>query len=293
MKKILTILLVLACAISMLSIATADAGPFKDIPDDAWYAKSVVNCYDNGIISGTSATTFTPDKAITRAEFAAMFARAYCYAYNYADALYMQDLDGTTDAEVLEYAENATKKAFEDGIYSVDGSHYESVKHFTDVPKDAWYTPYVICMVDAGLMNGTSETTFGPNSLITREQIAAILQRWSEGSGMEKAYANAKADKDHTLEYVAKECGYTTFSKEVVINTDTLKNFKDMDSISAYAKDGVAWAYQSGIMQGVADGVFSPKTNTTRAQAATIFDRIWNDMLVSSAVNTWFAYELD
>ena len=46
--------------------------PFVDVPKSAWYAKAVKWCYDNGVVTGTDKTHFSPKKNVTRAEVAQM-----------------------------------------------------------------------------------------------------------------------------------------------------------------------------------------------------------------------------
>lgn len=48
---------------------------------------------------------------------------------------------------------------------------------FTDVPKDAWFEAGVKVLLDMGITKGTTETTFSPNTPITREQLAIFLDR--------------------------------------------------------------------------------------------------------------------
>ncbi|MBQ7871125.1 MAG: S-layer homology domain-containing protein, partial [Oscillospiraceae bacterium] len=86
---------------------------------------------------------------------------------------------------------------------------------FEDVAADTWYTDAVVWAVNNGVVNGTSATTFTPNSKITREQIAAILYRYSG----------------------AEEVG-----------EDHLKDFTDAGSISAYAVEAMNWAVANGLI---------------------------------------------
>ena len=111
---------------------------------------------------------------------------------------------------------------------------------FEDVAEDTWYTDAVIWAANAGVVNGTSETTFDPNAAITREQIAAILFR----------YAGAEA-----------------------VEEDHLKDFADADKISAYALDAMNWAVSEGLITGMGDGTVAPRATATRAQIATILMR--------------------
>lgn len=44
--------------------------PFKDVPEDEWYYKAIKYMYSAGLMQGTSADSFEPERAMTRAEFA-------------------------------------------------------------------------------------------------------------------------------------------------------------------------------------------------------------------------------
>ena len=44
--------------------------PFKDVPENEWYYKAVQHVYNAGLMNGTSADTFEPEKTLTRAEMA-------------------------------------------------------------------------------------------------------------------------------------------------------------------------------------------------------------------------------
>ena len=114
---------------------------------------------------------------------------------------------------------------------------------FEDVAETAWYAEAVIWAVNAGVVNGTSATTFDPNTAITREQIAAILFRYS---GAEKV------EEDH------------------------LEAFADADQISAYAVDAMNWAVSEGLITGMGNGTVAPRATATRAQIATILMRYCN-----------------
>ncbi|MBQ7870632.1 MAG: S-layer homology domain-containing protein, partial [Oscillospiraceae bacterium] len=111
---------------------------------------------------------------------------------------------------------------------------------FEDVAEDAWYAEAVIWAANAGVVNGVSATTFAPNTAITREQIAAILYRYTGAEAVEE---------------------------------DCLKDFTDMDKISAYAVDAMNWAVSEGLINGMGDGTLAPGATATRAQIASIMMR--------------------
>ncbi len=109
---------------------------------------------------------------------------------------------------------------------------------FTDVPEGEWYTSAVIWAANEGIVKGVTESSFEPNSPITREQIATILYRYSG----------------------EPETEYTELS------------FPDAEDVSEYACNAVRWAVSEGLLQGM-DGKLMPGALATRAQIATILMR--------------------
>ena len=117
----------------------------------------------------------------------------------------------------------------------------ESMTHpFADIAADTWYTDAVIWAYNAEVVNGVSDTAFAPAANITREQIAAILFRFS----------GAEAEE-----------------------TDHLADFTDADKVNAYAVDAMNWAVANGLINGMGDGTLAPQGNASRAQIATILMR--------------------
>lgn len=115
---------------------------------------------------------------------------------------------------------------------------------FEDIPADTWYTEAVRWAASEKIVEGYSDTAFGPTDPITREQFATILWRY------------------------AKYKGY-----DVSVGEDTnILSYEDAFSISEYAIPAMQWACGAGLMQG--DGVnLTPKADATRAQAAALFQR--------------------
>ena len=107
---------------------------------------------------------------------------------------------------------------------------------FTDVKQGSWYENAVIWAYNAGVVTGTSQTTFSPDANVTREQLVTMLFRYSGASAP----------------------------------TGSLNQFTDANQVSAYAVPAVIWAVQNGIVNGMGDGTFNPKGVATRAQLAKI-----------------------
>ena len=116
---------------------------------------------------------------------------------------------------------------------------------FADVAADTWYTEAVRWAAGEGIVEGYSETAFGPNDPITREQLAAILWRYAK---------------------------YLELDVSVGEDTNIL-SYTDAAEISEYAIPALQWACGSGLMEG-ANGSLSPRANATRAEVATMLMRV-------------------
>ena len=134
------------------------------------------------------------------------------------------------------------------GVMGADLSNYAGTK-FSDVSDGSWAAPYIAWAAENGIVNGTGETTFSPDAPITREQIAATVQRCAEGFGIA-----LRADADE-------------------------KAFTDQSQISGYAQAAVSQMAQAGILGGYADGTFRPKNSANRAEAAKILAGIFEIVL--------------
>ena len=107
---------------------------------------------------------------------------------------------------------------------------------FSDITMSAWYHDAVDSAVTSGLMKGESDTSFAPNKPLTRAMLATILYRVS----------GDKAPHSHP--------------------------FTDVPS-GRWFSDAIAWAYESGVVNGTSDDTFSPDDNVTREQAAAMLYR--------------------
>ena len=94
-----------------------------------------------------------------------------------------------------------------------------------------------------GIVTGYSAEAFGPNDIITREQMAAVLYR----------YATAK--------------GHNT-----TIMAD-LSRFLDGNTVSAWARDAMAWANAASLINGMPGELLEPQGQANRCQTAAILHR--------------------
>lgn len=152
--------------------------PFKDVKVSSWFGKYVIDLYNDGIINGTSATTYAPNDTLTWAaalklllvsngDLKAADATGADWSKNtIAKAaelgLVAADLDGTKAISRLEFCQIAAK------LNKLAESKTES--KFTDCTDG-----YVMALVDAKAIDGMTATTFEPDASLTRAQIAKII----------------------------------------------------------------------------------------------------------------------
>lgn len=120
----------------------------------------------------------------------------------------------------------------------------ETKLNFEDVPSDGWYAGYIATAVEAGIVNGITDTMFGVNKDITRQDALTLLYRCRKA-------LNAG---------LTEERAYTEFA--------------DSGEISDYATEAVEFFYRVNVVDGFEDNTFAPFQSLTRAQAAKMIYEI-------------------
>lgn len=210
--SLLSLILICCGSLAVMSLAEASEedpsdqmleqsvpSAFTDVPSDAWYADAVDWCLQNGLMSGTSSTTFTPERAMTRSMLAAVLYRAA-------------------------------------GSPPVSGRD-----PFSDTVDGAYYLPAVQWASTNRIISGYGDGRFGVNDLVTRQQFAAILWRYSGAPVVEAS------------------------------------SYDDEHLIASYALGAVKWARHYGYMNGISENTFGPNGHATRAQSAVILYRYLAD----------------
>lgn len=181
---------------------------FRDVPVPSnWAHEGIDYCVRHGLMSGFDATTFSPDTVSTRAQI----------------VMILYNLSGDT----------------------TDYSKY--YVPFTDVRPGTWYYNAVAWGYDKDIVSGMTPTTFAPDGLITREQMAVLLYGYTEKYA--PAYLGGAA---------------------------SLNGFPDAASVSNWAYAAMSWAVGNGLISGIAsDGAdyLAPSGGATRAQIAAIMMR--------------------
>lgn len=145
--------------------STGFENPFTDVSESDWFFNDVKFVYQNGLMNGTSATTFSPEGTTSRGMIVTILWR----------------MAGSPDME--------------DKIWGYP---------FADVDATAYYGTAVYWARLNGIAGGYDDATFGPNDPITREQLAAILYRYAQYKGYDvsaKADLNKFTDADEISNY--------------------------------------------------------------------------------------------
>lgn len=115
---------------------------------------------------------------------------------------------------------------------------------FADVADGEYYAAHIAWAADNKIVTGYGDGNFGPNDIITREQMATIMYRYMQYKGIAK-------DED----------------------LSAALTYADASAIADYAVDGVKYCYLKGIMSGKEGNTFDPIGSATRAEFATVMMR--------------------
>lgn len=186
-----------------VSVMQNDKG-FTDITGH-WAEEYIGFVTERKIFVGTGGNTISPGTGMTRAMFATVIGRLYERSYGEIEA------SDTND--------------------------------FTDCDYSTYYGKYIAWASENSIIGGVGDGKFAPDTLITREQMAAILYRFAEFLGVLPGAM------------------------------DTVLSYPDADSIPGYAKPAALYCQTTGVIDGRTGGVFDPQETATRAEVATIIQR--------------------
>ena len=268
LKRMGAILMALALVLSLnlTAFAAVEDTGFSDVAADAWYADAVEYVRDNGLMSGTSATTFAPEGTMTRAMLATTLYRAAgspavsgsdsftgtADGAWYADAVlwasqrgvisgYGNNLFGTNDP--------VTREQIATILWRYAGSpSADAGQDFADESEIASYAAAAVDWARAnGVVSGVDGNRFLPGSNATRAQVATILRNYltmsapvepeqpSEEPRVLVAYFSATGNTERVANAIAEATGGDLFElTPVEPYTDADLNWTDEDSRVVY-----------------------------------------------------------
>lgn len=207
LKKIISAVLILVLTLSWIpAVGAAEFAPYYiDVTANQWYYDEVARVSRYGYMEGIGNQKFAPQSTLTRGMTVTILGRI---------------------AQIREE------------LYTIQTG-------FTDVSPDRFYGPYVAWAAESGVTKGMTETTFAPDSPVTREQMAAFIARFAD--------------------YM-----YWTLDE-----TDTpVAGFRDQPAVSNFARGSLELMRTTGIIQGDTNGNFNPQNPITRAETAAMISRL-------------------
>ena len=144
-----------------------------------------------------------------------------------------------------------TRAMFVTVLSRLDGADLRgySAGRFSDVAAGSWYAGPVAWAADVGVTSGIGNGLFGPDLPITREMMAAMLTNYLRVKGL------------------------------ILPAVRESQTFADSDQISSWARPAMGTMYRAGIISGLSDTVLAPQRLSTRAECATILQRLINSLL--------------
>lgn len=133
-------------------------------------------------------------------------------------------------------------------LWRLSGSpdYSDSISSFKDVKVNKWFGQAVVWASENGIVTGFTDGSFKPNDPLTRDQMAAIIYR------------------------------YTELMEKDTNQRGSIDSFTDSDKVQSWAREYLEWAVGASIITGKPDGdkfALAPKDSTTRAEIATVLMR--------------------
>lgn len=171
--------------------------PFTDVSTSDYYYDAVLWAVENGVTSGTSATTFGPNVTVSRAQMMTFLWRVHgspkatgtnpftdvSTSDYYYDAVLWAVANGVTSgtsATTFSPDMNVTRAQAVTFQWRAAGSPVVSGSSFSDVATDAYYVNAVSWAVANGITSGTGGNAFSPDAVVSRAQAVTFLYREQE-----------------------------------------------------------------------------------------------------------------
>ena len=164
-----------------------NATTFTDVSEDYWGADAVAFATSRELFAGTSATTFAPDTAMTRAMIVTVLARFEGVDTTTGSTWYEAGqqwavANGVSDGTNMDQGLSREQLATMLWRYAGSPSVSNSLSGYTDAGTVSSYAQQAMAWcVEQGIIGGTTTTTLSPQGPATRAQVATILMRFIEG----------------------------------------------------------------------------------------------------------------
>ncbi len=223
------------------------------------------------------------------------------------DEVVVEDADGS-EIEVTQNQDGTYSFTQPDGKVTItvtfrcDGGELCPSDHLTDVEEDGWYHDAVDYVVEHGIMEGMSPTTFAPRRELTRAEVVQVLYNlegrpdvtgeniftdtakhwavdpitWAATTGVVDGYGDDTFRPNNPVsrqEFAQMLYRYAKYKGYDLAAEGDLSQFPDSGKIGEWAEVAMKWANGEGLIQGHENGTIDPTGTTIRAQAASILMR--------------------
>ena len=189
--------------------------------------------------------------------------------------------------------------------YAQPQGRIQVISRFYDVTPFAWYNEAVLSVCEQGLMEGTGDGNFSPDTSMTRAMLATMLYRlagspavegdvsavfsdcqddswyadavlWASQNGIVEGVGDGRFSPARALtrqEMAAVLYRYACLNGAEAV-TETTLPYADAQAVADWAVAGVQYCTEAELMQGVGDNVFNPAGSASRAMGATVLSRL-------------------
>lgn len=141
---------------------------------------------------------------------------------------------------------NLTRAQMVQALYSASGKpKISSNSQFTDVHQDDWYYDAVTWAKQSGIVGGYDNGAFGPDDVLTNEQMVAIMRKYADYNGYD------------------------------ISSSGNLNGYYDASDVSNYAKDSMSWAIDNNLYETTRGGL-NPKRAVSRIEFARLITNFDN-----------------
>ncbi|GKV65931.1 MULTISPECIES: S-layer homology domain-containing protein [unclassified Sporosarcina] len=198
LTSIAAVLIVSSLSISSIGHAQNNHVQFTDVPESKVYYEAVQSLSSRGYISGYADGTFRPAAHVTRGQAAKIIANvlqldtkkvenpdfkdistAHQY-YGYIAALVEAGVISGFEDQTFKPNQSMTRAHMSKMIvkgFGLEATDQNAISPFIDVSSKHWFAPYVESLRNNNITTGTTPTTFSPNELVTRSQLASFVTR--------------------------------------------------------------------------------------------------------------------
>ncbi|WP_295629611.1 flavodoxin [uncultured Intestinimonas sp.] len=234
--------LVLGFSLNLTAFAAGEGTVFSDVAADAWYTDAVAYVRDNGLMGGTSDTTFEPEGTMTRSMLSATLYRLAGSPAVTGEDAFSDTEEGVwyTDA-VLWASQQGLVGGYGNGLFGTNDpvtreqiavllwryAGSPAAEAGADFADEGTISDYAAQAVDwaraSGVVSGAEGNRFLPQSNATRAQVAAILRNYltmaaseepeppEEGSRVLVAYFSATGNTERVAGHIAEATGGDLF----------------------------------------------------------------------------------